>query len=213
MYGRRNAIQNAQASAFVGFKASARSTIANGGSGATTIAAPLPTYAAGDLVLIAIRPSTSSTMTTPSGWTLVHSASSQIYLFAKIMTGSEGSSVNISTFAVGFAILSVAYGGIIAVPSSTGAASTFGTGSATATLTAQFAGTGFWAWFVMVGAGSGTASSSTTGAVENVDGNGSILVAEYDLFDTMTVSGTKLVQGSNSVGTGEYLVGCVLRVS
>ena len=64
----------------------------------------LPTgYAAGDLLLIMFVVH-SSTATTPSGWTLVdtngvNSNSDNAYIFAKLATGSEGSSVTITTSA------------------------------------------------------------------------------------------------------------------
>lgn len=62
----------------------------------TAITVAFPSYSAGDLLLFAVaKNTTNSTITTPSGWTLLRAVATtaSMALFCKVATGSEGSSV------------------------------------------------------------------------------------------------------------------------
>lgn len=69
----------------------------------STFTASLPSYAAGDTLIVALHIyNSASTPNTPSGWTLVTSkptggtSNPGLYVFSKTATGSEGTSLNIS---------------------------------------------------------------------------------------------------------------------
>jgi hypothetical protein len=91
MFGHRSMITVGAAEAIVGYKAGAQQKFTAGAS----IDVTMPTYAAGDTVYVAIylESGAGTLPTTPSGWTVLASASS-LYFYGKTMTGSEGASVN-----------------------------------------------------------------------------------------------------------------------
>lgn len=69
-------------------------------STATTLAWPLPDYRSGDICFVAVTGASGASPTwTLTGWTLegsVESTESSLYIFSKVMDGSEGSTVSVA---------------------------------------------------------------------------------------------------------------------
>jgi hypothetical protein len=217
MFGRRNSIQNAGEALVVGYKAKNRETLTGNGS---TFTATLPTYSAGDVVVLLVKHESGAYIGTPSGWTLLTSRDSRYYLFGKLMTGSEGSTLAVPSASAspsGTVTLGLTYGAIIASPTATGSgsASNSNGGTVAVTVTPQFTGTGIYVWFGVKSSSTDTYTSSTSGAVERDDNNAAeTALAAYDLFEATTSGSGKSLSSTNSSNSGTaYGLGCVLRVS
>lgn len=194
----------------------------NAGAGATSLTVPLPSgIVAGNLLLVFVSwVSSSTTLTTPTGWTAAYKDniagfSKNSALFYKIASGSEGASVSIAASASSLmnAISLRITGSDTAVAPAFGARATGAAAAITAPALSPSWGSANTLWIVFSGSSlssGGTVSSYPTGFTDNHvlenGGTGISTIATHN--DTVaTETPGALTWGATPTGDMAVLVG------